>query len=64
MPKFWVTYKIDARFVAAVEATDIQSALTAAQSEYESADFGEVLDIIDGVAIIIEDENGNFIWEK
>lgn len=63
MPKFWVTYKIDARFVAAVDATDIQSALVAAQSEYENADFGEV-SVIDGVAIIIEDEDGNYVWER
>lgn len=63
MPRFWVTYKIDARFVAAVDATDIQSALAAARLEYEDADFGEA-EVIDGKAIIIEDEDGNYVWER
>ena len=34
-----------------------------AESEYIDADFGVAGDI-DGEAIIVEDENGNYIWEK
>lgn len=64
MPKFWVTYRVDARFVAEVEVDDIASALEAAQSEYIDADFGVLSDIIESKPIIIEDENGNYIWER
>lgn len=61
--RFYVTYKIDARFVAAVTANDLESAKKAAEAAYMDADFGEATDI-DGEPIIIEDERGNFVWEK
>lgn len=34
-----------------------------AESEYLDADFGEAEDI-DGEMIAVEDEKGNFVWEK
>lgn len=34
-----------------------------AESEYLDADFGEAEDI-DGEMIVVEDEKGNFVWEK
>jgi phosphomannomutase len=61
--KYYVTYKIDARYVAEVEADNIKEALEKAESEYVDADFGVAQDI-DGESIIIEDENGNFAWER
>ena len=61
--RYWVTYKIDARFVAEVEASSLEEALEQAESEYMDADFGAAGDI-DGEAIIVEDANGKYIWEK
>ena len=63
MGKFYVTYKIDARYIAEVEAGTIKDALKKAAKEYINADFGEACDI-DGEAIIVEDENAKFVWER
>ena len=61
--KYYVTYKIEARYIAEVEADSLEEAMEKAESEYIDADFG-VAEDIDGEAIIVEDENGNYIWEK
>lgn len=61
--KYYVTYKVEARYIAEVEADSLEEAMEKAESEYIDADFG-VAEDIDGEAIIVEDENGNYIWEK
>jgi hypothetical protein len=61
--KYYVTYKIDARYIAEVEAENIEEAKKKAESQFMDADFGEAEDI-DGEAIIIEDNNGDYVWEK
>ena len=61
--KYYVTFKIDARYVAEVEADSIEEALKKADSEYYDADFG-VAEVIDGESIIVEDENEDFVWER
>ena len=61
--KYYVTYKIDARYIAEVEAENIEEAKQKAEGKFRDADFGEAEDI-DGEAIIIEDENENYVWEK
>lgn len=61
--KYYVTYKIEARYIAEVEANNIEEAMEKAEIEYCDADFG-VAEDIDGEKIIIEDEDGDFIWEK
>ena len=61
--KYYVTYKVEARYIAEVEADNLKEAMEKAESEYINADFG-VAEDIDGEAIIVEDENGNYIWEK
>ena len=61
--KYYVTYKIDARYVTEVEADNLEEAREKAVSEYLNADFG-VAEDIDGEQIVVEDERGNFIWEK
>ena len=63
MAKYWVTYKVEARYIAEVEADDIEEAKKKAESEYFDADFG-VAEDIDGEPIMVEDENGNYLWEK
>lgn len=61
--KYYVTYKVEARYVAEVEADSLEAAMEKAESEYIDADFGVASDI-DGEAIIVEDENGNYVWER
>jgi phosphomannomutase len=61
--KYYVTYKIDARYVVEVEADNLEEARKKAEEEYIDADFG-VAEDIDGEDIIVEDENGNYIWER
>ena len=61
--KYYVTYRIDARYIAEVEADNLEEAMKIAESEYIDADFG-VAEDIDSEAIIVEDENGNFVWEQ
>ena len=61
--KYYITYKIEARYVAEVEADNLKQAMKKAESEYLDADFGEAEDI-DGEMIAVEDEKGNFVYEK
>ena len=61
--QFFAAYRIDARFIAAVTANDLEEAKKVAEAEYIAADFGAATDI-DGEATFIEDENGNILWEK
>ena len=61
--KFYVTYKVEARYVAEIEAADVEEAKKKAESKYLDADFGAAQDI-DGEQIIVEDERGNYVWEK
>ena len=61
--KYYVTYKVEAIYIAEVEADNLEEAMEKAESEYIDANFG-VAEDIDGEAIIVEDENGDFIWER
>ena len=61
--KYYVTYKVEARYIAEVEADSLEESMEKAESEYIDANFG-VAEDIDGEAIIVEDENGDFIWER
>ena len=61
--KYYVTYKVEARYIAEVEADSIEEARNKASEEFSDADFG-VAEDIDGEDIIIEDENGNYVWER
>lgn len=61
--KYYVTYRINARYIAEVEADSLEEAKRKADEKWCDADFGAAQDI-DGEPIIVEDENGNFVWEK
>ena len=61
--KFYVTSKIEARYVAEVEADNIEEALEKANQKFIDADFG-VAEDIESEQIIVEDEDGNYVWEK
>ena len=42
---FYITYKIEARFIAAVDAESLEEAMEAAEGRYHDATFGEAEDI-------------------
>lgn len=60
---YYVSYKIDARYIAEVEANSLEEAMEKAEESYMEADFGVAQDI-NGEPIIVEDESGNFVWER
>lgn len=55
---FYVKYRIEGRYTAAVHAKNAEEAKSIAREAWESADFGEVCDV-DGTIVGVEDENGN-----
>ena len=61
--KYYVKYRVEARYIAEVEADDVEDARKKADEAFSDADFGAAEDI-DGEAIIIEDECENFLWKK
>ena len=60
--KYYVTLKIEARYVVGVEADNVDDARDRAIDEYMDADFGEAQDI-EAEPIIVEDDLGNYVWE-
>ena len=61
--KYYVTFKVDARYIAGVDAENIEDAKSKALEAFQEADFGDAEDI-DGEAVVVEDEKGNYVWEK
>ena len=61
--KYYVGYRIKARFYTEVEADSIEEAMQKADENYIDADFG-VAEDIDGEQVVVEDEDGNYVWEK
>ena len=60
---YYVTLKVEGRFVAEVDAASIEEAQQKAMNQFCDADFGSLEDI-EGESIVAEDENGNFVWER
>ena len=63
---YYVRYHFNARFTAEVKNDndfDRDEIIKKADESYIEADFGEAEDI-DGEAAVIENENGNYLWEK
>ena len=61
--RYYVTYRFEARYMVGVDAKTPEEALRLAKDEYMGADFG-LAEEIDGEPIIVEDEHGNYVWEK
>lgn len=64
MQDYYVTFAIDGRSTFKVEASDIESAKREAECEFQAADYGEYLEIVDTKIISVEDEDGNFVFEN
>lgn len=61
--KMYVTMKVEGRFVVEVDTDNIEEAKKLANEAFMEANFGELSDI-DAEAIIVENEEGDYIWEK
>lgn len=61
--RYYVIFRVEARFMAEVITHNLEDARKKAESIFTKADFGAATDI-DGEPIIIEDEHGNYVWEK
>lgn len=60
---YWVTIKVDGRYVTQVVAASADEAKGLAESKFADADLCQ-LEVIGSECIIIEDAKGNFVWEK
>jgi len=63
MQDYYVTFAIDGRYTVKVEADSVSAAMSAASAEFCDADFGELAEI-ESDPVIIEDEQGNYVYEK
>ena len=61
--KHYVSFTVEARYIAEVEADNLEEARNKASEKFSDADFGVAKDI-DGEDVIVEDENGNYIWKR
>lgn len=61
--QYYVTFKVEGRYVATVNTKNVEDAISEAREKYLDADFGLLSDI-ESEPIIVEDENENFVWEK
>ena len=61
--EFYVTFRIDGRFGTYVTAENLDAAKTAAIEKFYDADFG-VLECVDTEIMKIEDEKGNYLYER
>lgn len=60
---YYVTIKVEGRYVAQVEANSIEEAKEAGMQEFWFSNLNEMEDI-EGEPIIIEDEKGEYVYEK
>lgn len=61
MKNYYVTIKVEGRYVAYVEAESIDQARYFARVEFDTANLNE-MEVIDSEEIIVEDEH-DIIWE-
>ena len=60
---YWVTIKVDGRYVTQVMATSVDEAKGLAESRFADVTL-DPLEVVGSEFIIIEDAKGNFVWEK
>lgn len=60
---YYVTFAIDGRCTVKVEASGIEEAKREAVLDFEEIDFGEHFEFVDHKLTIVENNNGNIVWE-
>ena len=63
---YYVAMKIEARYYVDVEANDVEEAKRIAKSRFANAPNDEILqmDFVGEEVISVEDEKGNYVYEK
>lgn len=60
--QYYVTIKVEGRYVAFVEADSVEEARYLARVEFDTANLDE-MEVVDSEDIIVEDED-RIIWER
>ena len=60
---FYVTIRVDGRYHIKVESDSIENAIEKAETMFQESDLGE-LEVVNSYANIVEDSNGDIIWDK
>ena len=60
---YYVTLRVEARYITKVEANDIDEAKQMAMDNWIGADIGDLEDTT-GEVVVIENETGDYIYEK
>lgn len=60
---YYVTIKIDARAVVPVRATSYEEAMRKAKDDFIDLNLNEI-EIVESDVILVEDEDGNYAYEK
>lgn len=60
---YYVTLRVEARYITKVEAHDIDEAKQLAMDNWIGADIGDLEDTT-GEVVVIENETGDYIYEK
>jgi hypothetical protein len=61
--KYYVTYVIDGRLTVEVNANSLEEAVTKADYAYDDANLGKT-EVVDSFLSLIEDEDGNYLFER
>ena len=63
---YYVSYRVEGRYDAAVEAESVEEARKLAERKFEEADFGELEDIgnYNTEQVNVTDEQDNILWEN
>lgn len=60
---YYVTLRVEARYITKVEANEIDEAKQLAMDNWIGADIGDLEDTT-GEVVVIENETGDYIYEK
>lgn len=60
---YWATFAVDARYTAKVEAKDLEEAKSLAEFAFSECDIGD-LESVGARLVMIEDEKGNYVYER
>lgn len=59
---YYVTFKVDGRYTATVEADNIDDAINLGRDEFAICDLND-MEVIEGSPVIVEDYGGNYLYE-
>ncbi len=61
--KYYVSFAVDGRYVAEVEADNLRDAKFKAMDNVGDTDFGELRNV-EAEMVVVEDESGAYVWQK